>query len=159
MAEEIDRDQGAGLEIVLPRRIERGGEALRVEVIGRFVDLGEDRRRAHPGHHLGGRGKGEARADHRVAGADAERLEHQNQRVRAIGDADRMLRPAERGKPGLELTDLLAEDVVAIVDDLQDRFVHGLADMLALGFEVDEFDRGTLAHQTISSRVSGPVSR
>ena len=38
LAEEIDGDQGAGRELVLLRRLQRGSQALRVDIVGRFVD-------------------------------------------------------------------------------------------------------------------------
>ena len=72
-----------------PRRDPRG-DVLGVEVERRRVDVGEDRRRAAPRDRLGRRVERERRADHLVAGADAERVEHEHDRVGAVGDADRV---------------------------------------------------------------------
>ncbi len=63
----------------------------RVEVQRRRVDVGEDGRRAAPGDRLGGRVERERRADDLVALADAERVEHEHERVGAVRDADRLL--------------------------------------------------------------------
>ena len=55
------------------------------------VDVGEDRSRAAPHDRLGRRVEREGRADHLVAGADAERVEREDERIGAVRDADRPL--------------------------------------------------------------------
>ena len=72
------------------------GDVLRVEVVRRRVDLGEDGRRAAARDRLGRRVEREGRADHLVARADAHRVERDHERVGAVRDADR-LRNAEIG--------------------------------------------------------------
>ena len=64
----------------------------RVEVERDGIDVGEDRRRAAPRDRLGGRVERERRADHLVARADPERVEHEHERVGAVRDADRTRR-------------------------------------------------------------------
>ena len=74
------------------------------------VDVGEDRRGAALRDRLGSRVERERRADHLVAGADAERVEDEDERVRAVRDADR-LRDAEiGGRLVLERRDVRPED-------------------------------------------------
>ena len=70
---------------------DHGLDLARVEVQRRRVDVGEDRRGAAARDRLGGREERERRADHLVAGADAERVEREHERVGAVGDADRVL--------------------------------------------------------------------
>ena len=73
-----------------------GGDVLRVDIQRHRVDIGEDRRRAGAHDRLRRRVEGERRADHLVAGADLQRVQHEHQRIRSVGDADR-LRDAEVG--------------------------------------------------------------
>jgi hypothetical protein len=68
-----------------------GGHVLRVDVQRDRVDVGENRRRAGPHDRLRRRIEGERGADHLVAGADLQRVEDEHERVRAVGDADRLL--------------------------------------------------------------------
>ena len=58
-------------------------------------NIDEDRRRADKRHHFCRRAEGEGRAEHRVAGADVLRHQHQHQRVGAAGAGQRMFRAAE----------------------------------------------------------------
>ena len=157
LAEKVDGDDARRPEVHPPRGRDRKLEARRVEVEAVLDDVDEDRRRAEPRHHLGRRREGEARADHRVAGADAFRHQHHGERVGAVGAGDDVARAAEGRKLRFERRDLRPEDVGAMVDDAQDRLVHCGADARALGAKVDEGQgRG---HQAISSRRSGAVSR
>ena len=74
------------------------------------VDVGEDRRRADARDRLGGRVERERRADDLVAGADPERVEHEHERVGAVGDADRLRHAEVLGRLALEALDLGPED-------------------------------------------------
>ena len=62
----------------------------RIEVQGDRVDVDEDGRRLAPRDRLGGRVERERRADHLVAATDAEGVEDDDDRVRPVGDADRL---------------------------------------------------------------------
>ena len=88
----------------------------RVEVQRRRVDVGEDGRRAAAGDRLGGREERERRADHLVARADPERVEHEHERVGAVRDADRLLDAEVLGRLALEALDLGAEDEAAALE-------------------------------------------
>ena len=57
-------------------------------------------------------------ADHLVAGADAQGLEGQRQRIGAVGHADRVARSEVGRELLLERADLRAEDVAPAVEDL-----------------------------------------
>ena len=98
-------------------------DVLRIEVQRHRVDLREDGRRADPRDRLCRRIEREGRADHLVARTDPERVEHEHDRVGAVGDADR-LRDAERlGRLALEPLDLGAEDETpALEGSLEGRF-------------------------------------
>ena len=85
----------------------------RVEVQRRRVDVGEDGRRADARDRLGGRVERERGADHLVAGADPDRVEHEHDRVGAVRDADRLLDAEVLGRLALEALDLGAEDEAA----------------------------------------------
>ena len=69
LAEQVDGDDARRPEVQPLRGRDRKLEARRVEVEAVLDDVGEDRRRAEPSHDLGRRREGEARAEHRVAGA------------------------------------------------------------------------------------------
>ena len=81
-------EQVHGHDRLRPRR-DPARDVLGVEVERDRVDVGEDRRRTAPGNRLGRGVEGERRADDLVAGADAHGVEHDHDRVRAVGDADR----------------------------------------------------------------------
>ena len=78
------------------------GRVLDVEVERRGVDVGEDGGRAAPDDRLGRRVEREGRADDLVAGADAHRVERDDERVGAVRDADRALHAEVRGGLFLE---------------------------------------------------------
>ena len=77
------------------------------------VDVGEDGCRAAARDRLGRRIERERRADHLVAGADLERVEHEHERVGAVRAADGVLRAEELGRFTLESLDLGPEDELA----------------------------------------------
>ena len=75
------------------------GRVLDVEVERRGVDLREDGSRAAPDDRLGRRVERERRADDLVAGADADRVEREDERVGAVRDADRALHAEDTPRP------------------------------------------------------------
>jgi hypothetical protein len=114
----------------------------------------------------GGGGEGEGGHQDRLSGFEVLGDQREPQRVGAIGTAQYVSGAAEGGELPLEISNLGAHDVFAVIDDAQDSLVHPPADPSALSAEIDEFDRrilrskgGGIGHQTISSIPSGPVSR
>ena len=92
-AEEVDGNDG------LRARSDPSCHVFGVEVQGLGVDIREDRRGTHPCDRLRGREEREGGADHLVAGADLERVEHQDERVGAVRDADRVRRAEVQRRP------------------------------------------------------------
>ena len=74
------------------------------------IDVGEHRRRADACDRLGGREEREGGADDLVAAADLERLEGEDESVRAVRDADRVRHAEERRRLVLERLYLGPED-------------------------------------------------
>ena len=95
-----------------PRR-QAALDVRRVEIERRWVDVGEDRRRADARDRLGRGVEREGRADDLVARADPERAQHQHDRIRAVRDADRPRHAEVRGGLALERVDVRAEDELA----------------------------------------------
>ena len=127
-------------------------QAFRIEIEARLLDVREDRRRADKRRHLGGRGEGEARADHRVARPDPLGHQHQHQRVGAARATHRMARAAERGQRGFESAHLGSENELAMAEHARDRLVDGSPEATALRGNVDERNRrgieaGALIHR------------
>ena len=114
-AEEMHRHDRAR-----PRVIARG-DVLGIEVVRRGIDVREDGRRAAPRDRLGRRVEREGGADHLVAGADAERVEHEHDRVRAVRDADRLLHAEVLRRLPLERLHVRAEDERARLEHLGER--------------------------------------
>ena len=85
--------------IAFVRGVDPALDVLGIEVQRHRVDVGEDRRRAGARDRLGGRVEGERRADHLVAAPDADRLEHEHERVGAVRDADRLRDAEVRRRP------------------------------------------------------------
>ena len=77
------------------------------------VDVGEDRRRAATRDRLRRRVERERGADHLVARADPERVEHEHDRVGAVGDADRIVDAEIVGRLPLERGDVGPENELA----------------------------------------------
>jgi hypothetical protein len=82
LAVEMDGDDGLDRPL---REQRRGGVDVDRVVV---ADVHEQRRGAAPHDRLDGRGEREGDGEHRVAGADVERLQRELDRVRAVGDAD-----------------------------------------------------------------------
>ena len=113
----------------------------RIEVQRRRVDVGENRCRAAPGDRLGGRVERERRADHLVAGADVHPVEHEDDRVGAVGAADRLL-DAELGRSlALEGLDLGAEDELPGVERARERVLQLRDQRRVLRLDIDVGDR------------------
>src|SRR5690606_29696473 len=152
-AEQVDHDDRAQ-----PRAALGGGARRRgIEAVGGRVDVGEDRAGAEPRDRPRRREEREGRADHLVAGADAERLQREQQRVGARGAADRPARLDERGQLVLEGRDLLAEHERLALEDAIDRRADLLAQGGVLRAQVEEGDR--LAHRAPSRAEPRSTSR
>ncbi len=68
-------------------------EGRRVQTM-KFIDVDEHDARARLGHGFGGRDPAHRGDDHLVAWPDAEHPQHDIDRIRAVGDADTVLRSA-----------------------------------------------------------------
>ena len=99
-----------------------GGDAERLR-----VDVAEHGPRAGVRDRLGGGVERERRDDDVVAGADAERAQRERDRVRAVGDADRVPGAQVVRELALERGDLGAEDVDAGVEQLGELGVDPVA--------------------------------
>ena len=155
LAEQIDADDASRPQAKLLRGRDAALEACRihVEAVGEYVD--EHRRRADQRDDFRSRGKGEARAEHRVACLDAARLQDQHQRISAVRAAHNLLRAAERREVGLEHAHFGPENVLPMSQHARDRVVDGAAEAAALGGKIDEGDRrrsslGVLVHCAFS---------
>jgi len=89
---------------------------------------------------LGGRVEREGRADDLVAGADSHRLEHEQQRVRPVGDADRLLDAEVVRGLLLEGLDVGAEDEPPVLEDGGDALLQLGQEWLVLRLDVDQRD-------------------
>ncbi len=79
--------------------------------------------------------------EHRIAGLTPIAISASPARRCRWRSDSTCLAPQNVGELLLELGDLRAHDVLAVVDDAQDRVVHALADPAALRAEIDELDR------------------
>ena len=134
-AVEVDTDDADGL---------RGGAALelrRVEVVGRGVDVAEDRHATGQHHRLGGGKEAERRHQHFGAGSEPQGAQGDHQRVGAVGDTDHGARTEEAGEGTLELLDLRALNVRIAVEDLVPALAERGFDALAGTRQVENRDR------------------
>ena len=116
-------------------------DVLGVEVERLRIDVGEDGRRAAPGDRLGRGVERERRADHLVAGPDAEPVEHEHDRIRAVGDADRVGYAEVLGGLALERLHVRAEDERrARVEDVGERVLQLRDQRRVLRLDVNEWD-------------------
>ena len=122
------------------RRYARG-DIVGVEVHRRRIDVGEDRRRSSAGNCLRRRVEGEGRADDLVARADAERVEDEHERVRAVGDADRLANAQVGGRLTLESGHVRPEDELGALEHALDRLANPRQERLVLRFYVNQRDR------------------
>ena len=98
-------------------------DPLGVEVERVRIDVREDRRRADPRDRLGGGVERERRADHLVARADLERVQDEDDRVRAVPDADRLAHAEIARRLLLERADVRPEDELAALENVVDRLL------------------------------------
>ena len=124
------------------------GQAVRVQVERRRVDVDEHGHRAQHGRGLGGRDERERRADHLVAGAYAERHQRDLDRVGAVAHAERGRRAVGRavdavevaGELGLEVGDERAAHEGAAVEHGRERGVVLGAEGVDLRAQVDHLE-------------------
>ncbi len=103
LAEEVDGDDGARLELALLLHRDDGGlEAGGVHVVGVGQDIDEDRAGADERHDFGAGDEGEAGHEHRVARPDVPGAQRDQQGVGAVGAGERVLRAGERCERLLE---------------------------------------------------------
>ena len=99
------------------------GDPLGIEVERVRVDVGEDGSRADTGDRLGGGVERERRADHLVARADLERVQDEDDRVRAVADPDRLAHTEVPRGLLLERADVRPEDELAALQHVVDRLL------------------------------------
>ena len=117
-------------------------ELRRIEVVGRGVDVAEDRHAAGEHHRLGGGEEAERRHQHLGAGGEPQGAQGDDQRVGAVADADHGGGAEEAGEGALELLDLRALDVRVGVEDLVPALAQRGIDALAGAGQVENRDRG-----------------
>ncbi len=123
------------------RSVSFAGGLLDVEVERDGIDVREDGRRTAPRHGLRGRVEGEGRADHLVAGPDAERVEGEHERVGAVGHADRALDAEIGGGLLLERPVVRAADEALSVEHLTESGLEPRYQGLVFGSDVNEWNR------------------
>jgi hypothetical protein len=116
-------------------------DILGVEIHRRRVHVGEDGRRPTPRNRLGSRVERERRADHLVTRSDAERVEHEHERIGAVGDADGVFHAEIAGGLALERSNVGAEDEIAALEHAVDRLANARNERSVLRFYVNERDR------------------
>lgn len=147
--EEVDGHDDPGCEIRLvldePHSFfEFGG----VEVEGSFVHIDENGRRAEQGRRLPAREKSEVGNEHRIARPDAPRHERELQGVRAVGACHAVLDADVGSEARLELGDLRAADVAAVLEHPGDARVDTVFQRGVLRTKIPE-----LHHQPTSNRA------
>ena len=143
-----------GHDRLRPRRDPRG-DVVGIEIERDGVDVGEHGRRAGPGDRLGGRVERERRADHLVAGADPHRLEREDERVGAVGDADRVRDVEIRGRLALERLDLGPEDEAARLEHLGEALLELGDQRRVLRLDVDERNHDVRVYRARERRPPG----
>ena len=123
MPEQVDGHDRAGA------RRDGGLDGGGIEAVRLVLDVGEHRDRADGCDRLGGRVEGERGADDLVAGLDPERTQRDEQRIRAVCDADSVGRAHLLGEDALDLGHARPQDETAGFDDIADR----AKDLLAYG--------------------------
>ena len=120
-----------------PRR-----DVLRVEVVRRRIDVREDRNGA-PAHDRLGRGvERERGTDDLVAGPDPERVEHDDDRVRAVRYADRVRDAEVLRRLALERLDVRPEDELARIEHVRIGALEPWNQRRVLRLDVYEWDPG-----------------
>src|SRR5690606_9433353 len=97
-------------------------------------------------HHFRCGRKGEARAEHRVAGADPVRHQRNEQRVSAVGASNHMLHANIFDQLLLELGNLRPENIASLIQHLAQGFFQPVLDAGALRAKVDELHATTPIH-------------
>ena len=152
--EQVDRNDGARFEPEPPCGRDRALQARRVEIERLRLDVGHDRRGAAERDDFGGGAERERGTDHRVAGPDFPRHQHEKQRVGPARTGDRMARAAERRKLRFQRAHLRSVNELAVREYARDRIIDGAAEAAALRGDIDERDRplveaGMLIHHKI----------
>ena len=125
----------------LRARRDARSDVLGIEVQGLRVDVGEHGRRADAGDRLGGRVERERGADHLVSATDLQRLEGEDERVRAVRHADGMRNTEEGGGLVLEGLHLRAEDEPPRLEDGGEPLLELVDERRVLRLRVHEWDR------------------
>ena len=137
LAEEIDADEGSGLEAAGGLGFgDAGFEVVGVDLEGSGIDVDEDGGCAEDKGDFGGGGVGECREEDGVAGADAFGHHGDLQGVGAGADADAVFCAAVVGEAGFELGDFGAHDELAVGEDGVDAGFQGAGDAGLLRLEV-----------------------
>ena len=121
-------------------RRDRGLHGGGIEVERLVLDVGEHGHRTDRGDRLGRCVERERRADDLIAGLDAQRAQRDQQRVRAVADADPVRHAQMLGERALDLGDPRAEDEAARLDHLGDRAGDLLAHLGVLRMRVHQGD-------------------
>ena len=125
----------------LGARTDSRSNVLVIEVHRSGVYLREDRRSAAAGDRLCGRIEGERRTDHLVAGADPERVHHEDECVGAVGDADGLLYAEILRRFAFEGGHVRPEDELAARQHALDRLAEPRQQGVVLRFYVNQRDR------------------
>ena len=120
---------------------DRGLDRRRIEIERIGPDIGEHRGGAHARDRLGGRKECVRSGYDLVAGTHTDRLEGQQQRVGAVGDADSVGGAELDGHLLLEPAHLWAQDETAGVDHVSDGLLDVGQKIRVLPVDVHERDR------------------
>jgi hypothetical protein len=125
MPAQVDRDDGPGAGS------DGGFDQERIDALGVFRDVDHHRHGAGEEDGAGGGDEGAVGDDDFVAGADAQRGDHNFQGMGAIGDGDAMPGPVEGGEMPLEFQRLGAGSAPpdAAVQDIEQRLPLPLVEL------------------------------
>ncbi len=128
--------------VVLPaapgRKKVRDGS--RGEIVSCWIDVAEDGLRAKPCDGAAGREEGEGRSDHRVARADPQGHQGDQQRVSARGDADAVTALAVFGDVSLQFLDAGTKYEALSSAHLAHRLHHFRFDSAELRFQIEQWN-------------------
>ena len=117
------------------------GDALRIEIERLRVDVREHRGRAHARDRLRSRVERERRTDHLCPCTDLERVEHEDQRVGAVRDPDRLSDTEIARRFLLEGADVRSEHELPALEHVVDRDLQLWEQRRVLRLDVDQRDR------------------
>ena len=140
LAKQMHRDDRLGVAGNAPL----GGGDVDVEIGVKRVD--EHRRRAGAGDRACGCKKRERRAQHLVAGADAQRHQRKQQRVGAGADPNNVPRPNRLGGPILEPGHLRPEDELRRVEHAREGGLQLSGEWLVLCAKIEQRDVDRFSH-------------